>query len=196
MVTRRNFDASVDTLEERTQVTSVMTVINSHMHRFTELRFNVMFSSSLPPFPDDIRSPADQLHTLALECREDDGGPNSANIRESVPLTESRYPNLQSLSIDGRNYYNICERVPELKHMLEHVYFLAISHFKLRPGESFPFHQFFLAMPALRSLRTLQIGDIPLSHFTPLTPRFPHGRITSPNSSSSILSRPLGCFKF
>src|SRR6202043_3164808 len=47
-ITRRYFNHPVDSRHERTQIMSMKTLIDPHMHRIQTLRFDVMFSSSLP----------------------------------------------------------------------------------------------------------------------------------------------------
>jgi hypothetical protein len=69
------------------------------MHQIQELCFDVMFSSSLPPFPGTFT--ANALNYLELGCREDNGA--SLDVWEPVTPTapEQQYPSLWSLLIDG-----------------------------------------------------------------------------------------------
>jgi hypothetical protein len=159
VVTRMDFNHTADSQHERMQVTSTMNIlINPHMHRFQKLDFDVMFSSSLPPFPDGFHGLASILQDLFLECREDNG--RSADDWESVTSTEQQYPALAQLIIDGRNYYNGCKGDPHFAAKFKEIWYLAISHYKPLPGESFLASDFLRPIAMIKHLRFLDMTDL------------------------------------
>jgi hypothetical protein len=60
-----------------------MNILRFHIQRIRELRFDIMFGSSLPFFPIYFHGDTIILRRLELKCREDDGGPDQS---ESVAL--------------------------------------------------------------------------------------------------------------
>jgi hypothetical protein len=139
-----------------------MNILGSHIHRIRDLRFDVVFSSSLPSFLDGFHGSVPILHHLELKCREDDGGPDHS---EPVALTECedfQCPELRVLVIDGRNYYNACRRDPRWTDKLADISDLTISHFKPRPTESFTPYDLLLPLSASTEIGTICITDLVL----------------------------------
>ena len=165
IVTRRNLDHPVESRHERKQVMSLMeTVINPHIDRLQNLDFSVGFSSSLPSFPDDFHGTATKLRRLQLECREDDGGSTPSRYQcETVPSTESQYPALLELELDGRNYCSGCRRGVPWATKVPNVHALTISHYKPRAIESFPAVTFMFCLTFMQKLNILHINDVALS---------------------------------
>jgi hypothetical protein len=62
-----------DNALESERVFFIMEILQPHLVRCQSLRLDVMFSSSLPTFPDDFHGPAPYFKMLELTCREDDG---------------------------------------------------------------------------------------------------------------------------
>jgi hypothetical protein len=161
MITRRHFNHPADSQHERTQVTSIMKgLINPHMHRIRRLFFDVMFSSSLPSFPGAFRGTASILDELHLRCKGDNG--SSADEWASVMSTEQRFPALDDLLIDGRNYYNACKGGSHFAVEYTGVWFLAISRYKPPPGESFLVSDFLRPITTIKDLRYLEMTDLTL----------------------------------
>jgi hypothetical protein len=158
-ITRRDFNHPVDSQHERMQVISIMkTLINPHIHRFQALHFDVMFSSSLPPFHNGFRGIASILETLWLECREDNG--SSADDWDSVTSTEQQYPALTQLIIDGRNHYKACKGDPHFTVKLPEIGCLTFSHYKPLPGESFLVSDFLRPIANIDYLAFLGVIDL------------------------------------
>jgi len=84
-VTRRNLDDHVKDPHERSHMISIMKILCSQIHRIREIRFDAVFSSSLPSFITDFHGNATIFKRLHLQCREDDGGPD---CDEAAALTE------------------------------------------------------------------------------------------------------------
>jgi hypothetical protein len=159
MITRRDPNHPVDIHHERMQVMKIMKIlINPHMHRLRLLYFNVMFSSSLPPFPDGFHGIASILQELCLECREDNG--SSADDWDSVTSTEQQYPALAQLIIDGRNYYNACKGDLHFAVKFPEVGCLTISHYKPLLGESFLVSDFWRPITMIDYLPLLNLTDL------------------------------------
>jgi hypothetical protein len=162
IITRRAFHDSVDRDHEKAQILSIMNIIGSHIHRIRTLRFEVMFSSSLPSFPTDFHGTATILNRLELQCKADEGGSdNSISAALSIPAHEEfECPILSLLVIDGRNYYEACRRNAGWIDKISTVLDLTISHFKPRPGESFSIYELLLPLTAVRFTETVRITDV------------------------------------
>jgi hypothetical protein len=166
IITRGYFNHPVDSQHERTQVMSIMkTLINPHIHRFQTLHVDVMFSSSLPPFPDGFRGTASILEVLRFEGREDNG--SSPDDPESVTSTEQQFPALCYLAIDGRNYYNACKGDSRLALKCTEIMYLTVSHYLPLPGESFLASEFLRPITMMKDLEDLDMTDLTL-HPSPL----------------------------
>ena len=74
IVTRRALYEPIDGQQEWSNVIALMKILHSHIHCIKRLRFDVMFSSSLPSFPPDFHGIASTLKDLELQRKEDDGG--------------------------------------------------------------------------------------------------------------------------
>jgi hypothetical protein len=132
-------------------------VINPCMHRLRGLCFEVMFSSSLPPFPDGFT--ANSLRYLKLGCKEDNG--RSSDSWESPTAPEQRYSLLETLFIDGRNHYNSCRTTfwETVNFWLLRV--LIIANYTPLPGESFMLSDFVL--PTITSdIKSLRVHNVTL----------------------------------
>jgi hypothetical protein len=169
IVTRVDFDRAVDAQHEQDHVVSVMkTLVQSHARRCQELRFNVKFSSSLPPFPDSFQGAWSNLSELELECQEDNG--RSTDIWGLVTSTDQalEYPALKRLVIDGRNYYNACRKDSQWMVRWPSIYKMAISQYTPLPGESFSSTDLILPIIDRPSITELHINDLSL-HPSPST---------------------------
>jgi hypothetical protein len=138
-----------------------MNLLGPHIHRICDLRFDIMFSSSLPSFPFDFHGSATILRHLELRCRKDDGGPDNST---SVALSRTEHkefecPRLKSLVIDGRNYYEARRRDARWTDKISRVLTLTISHFKPRQGESLSSNQLLLPLATI-NVRDLRITDL------------------------------------
>jgi hypothetical protein len=131
--TRHVWIAMNDEFEhERARVLMGMQGIAPHMHRCRSITFNVRFSSSLPSFPNDFHGNAEYLESLALSCLEDDGGAISTLSETNMPPVHRepfQCPNLRTLAIDGRNYFNACQQSVNWTEMFPVISALSISHF-------------------------------------------------------------------
>jgi hypothetical protein len=162
MVTRIDYDRQlVDVQHERAQVMSIMNaVLNPSMHRLRGLRFDVMFSSSLPQFPDGFAT--NSITDLKLICREDNG--RSLDFWESLtpPVPDQQYHSLHTLCIDGRNYYNNCRtsfwRTAEFMALKV----LIIANYTPLPGESFTSSDFVFPITTL-NIESLSIINVILT---------------------------------
>jgi hypothetical protein len=160
-IVKKNFIYPVDNQHERAQVLSIMkTLINPHIDRIRSLYFEVMFSSSLPPFPDGFHGTATILNTLHLGCEEDNG--RSADDWESVTSTEQQFPALNDLHIDGRNYFNMCKTDKPLpvKNYTGVGVSLSISHYKPPPGETFLASDFLRPIAVIEEFEYLNMIDL------------------------------------
>jgi hypothetical protein len=164
VITRRTFDGPVDGPHERALIASIMKLLCPHIHRFQQLHFDVMLSSSLPSFPNDFHGTATILTTLRLECREDDGVPiHSNNNRESVDPTQHesfQCPDLSMLIIDGRNCYNAYKRGVRWTGELVGLYDLTIAHFRPQPGESLSAYDILYPLTTMKQLEAVCIADL------------------------------------
>jgi hypothetical protein len=147
---------------------SVMQIIDPHIHRCRAISFNVLFSSSLPSFPGDFHGSARLLKSLELKCVEDDGGAPSDVGESSLSAIHHeplQYPDLEDLTIDGRNYFNACQRDIHWTDMFPVLSALSISHFTpvANRSESFTSSQLLLSLvPFQNCLNSFSINDIHL----------------------------------
>jgi hypothetical protein len=74
---------------------------------------------------------------------------------------EFECPELKSLVIDGRNYYEACRRDARWMDKISSVVTLTISHFKPRPGESFSTYDILLPLTAIH-IGALHLTDVVL----------------------------------
>ena len=161
IVTRKDFEHSVDSQQERTQAVSILkTLINPHIHRIRKLCFKVMFSSSLPPFPTGFDGDPRILSRLGLECKEDDGV--STGVWESLTSAEQQYPSLENLSMDGRIFYHACKKDSKWTAKCASVQHLSVSDFKPNPGESFSSSEFMHPITIMLRLETLFLTNLNL----------------------------------
>jgi hypothetical protein len=167
IITRNDWTATNDE-REMARVMSVMQIIDPHIHRCCAISFNVLFSSSLPSFPGDFHGSAQLLTSLELRCVEDDGGAPSDVGETSFSTIHHeplQCPNLRTLSIDGRNYFNACQRNVNWTKIFPVLSTLSISHFTpvaIR-SESFASSDLVLSIvPFQNYLTTLCIDDVHL----------------------------------
>jgi hypothetical protein len=121
-----------------------------------------MYSSSLPSFLTDFHGTATILECLDFQCREDDGGPD---LNTSVTLTDHEQftcPQLTTLYIDGRNYYEACRRDAHWTDTIATIKSLSISYFNPQPGESFTTYDFLRPLTVLATPRSLHFADLVL----------------------------------
>jgi hypothetical protein len=125
------------------------------MHRIRGLRFDIIFTSSLPPFPDAFT--ANAPNHLELGGREGNG--LSFDVRESVTPTapDRRHSSLWSLLIDRQNY---CDNLRTAK--LTSLKVLAIADYTPFLGELFMSSDFLLPITTLGGLDVLRIDNIAL----------------------------------
>jgi hypothetical protein len=139
-------------------------LVHSHVHHSEKLHFNVMFSSSLPPFPDSFQGAWSNLSDLELQCQEDNGG--SSDIWGSITSTGQQLecPALERLVIDGRSYYNACKEDIDMHWTVRcsSISDLTIYRFTPLPGESFSLTNFTLPIVILPSLESLCMSDLTL----------------------------------
>ena len=147
---------------ERARVMSVMRVIGPHIRRCRAIAFNVRFSSSLPSFPNGFNGAAKYLRSLKLECAEDDGGADDGTMVPAAVHDKFPCPNISRLIIDGRNYYNACQRNIHWTEMLPYVRDLSISHFTpvTTRSESFTTSNFLRSLDPLLCLNSLHINNV------------------------------------
>jgi hypothetical protein len=167
IITRYTWTATNDE-HERARAMSVMQIINPHIHRCRAISFSVLFSSSLPSFPDDFHGTAKHLTSVKLRCVEDDGGaPADAGELSLSTIHDEplQCPNLGELTIDGRNYFNECQRNVNWTEMFPTVSALSISHFTpvaIR-SESFTSSELMLSIvPFRHRLKSFSINDVHL----------------------------------
>jgi hypothetical protein len=163
-ITRRwGSDNPVDGRLERSRIIAIMNILDSHLHLIRELCFDVMFSSSLPSFPYCFRGSAPILKRLELRCKEDDGGHDSGTpIHSSITEHEQfQCPELTSLVIDGRNYYEACNYDATWMDDFSSVVNLTISRFKPCRAEWFSIRELLLPLTAL-NIDTLCVSDVAL----------------------------------
>jgi hypothetical protein len=135
-------------------------LINPHIHLFHEIRVDVTFSSSLPPFPDGFHGTASILRYLELYCLQDDGA--FLNTSRSIASTGAQFPALISLAIDGPNYYNACRKDSRWTTKYPGLSDLTISHYTPLPGQSFRTSKFLLPITLLPNLQFLNMADLTL----------------------------------
>jgi hypothetical protein len=99
---------------------------------------------------------------------EDNGGANyvagEVNISQNGPET-FHFHNVGHLCIDGRNYFNACQRDPLWTEMLPDLFDLSVSHFTpvAARSESFRTSDLLMSLGPLRSkIGTILIGDLDL----------------------------------
>jgi hypothetical protein len=123
-----------------------------------------MFSSSLPSFPNGFHGTATTLKTLRLQSREDDGAFKLAES-ESVTGTEReefQCPQLRIITVDGRNYYEVCRRDARWTDTIAGVINLTIARFKPQLGESCTIRELFQPLSNVVGPEVLCICDLVL----------------------------------
>jgi hypothetical protein len=170
LVVSRNNWIGMTSEREREHVMSVMEVVRPHIQRCRRIVFSVRFSSTLRSFPTDFYGTAEHLHTLKLRCVEDNGGapPTLNDTSFSATHHEEPFscPDLTTLDIDGRNYFNSCQRNLHWTELLPTVFRnLSISHFTpvAARGESFTTTRLLLSLyPLFHRLTTIHVNDLHL----------------------------------
>ena len=111
------------------------------------------------------------LEYIKLSCKEDDGGRTQAQADDHDSLTATfahqpfNCPALQHITMDGRNFYNACQRNIRWTEMLSNIRTLNVLHFKSRASyfESFTMSEFIASLDPLQFLHLLYISDLDLA---------------------------------
>jgi hypothetical protein len=129
IVSRTDFECSVNSQREMTHVMLIVKAfINPHIRRLWRLRFDVMFSSSLPPFPGSFCSVSGSLRHLELGCRENRG--RDTDMRHwDASMGPEYYHALTTLLIDGPNYYHARRRGGYWRLLCPNIRNLTVSHY-------------------------------------------------------------------
>jgi hypothetical protein len=170
-VTRRMNTYTAEDNDESVRTHQIISRLLPHLHRFRNLSFEVMLSSSLPSFPNDFKGSAPLLQSIKLECMEDDGGApyshvqNKANTTSTTLDTQMEHagfqcPDLRQLTIDGRNFYNAGRLGPSWSGMLSGIQSLIVSHFRPRDGEALTICDFMIPLNPIQRLLNLTIVDL------------------------------------
>ncbi|KAG1737804.1 hypothetical protein EDB19DRAFT_1716715 [Suillus lakei] len=105
IITRHRDDFDGDDRREMEKVFRATGELMKHIERCRSIRYDVMYSSSLPSMLYDFhRKTAPHLHTLKLKCKVDDGGsPPRKLVHWSFDA-----PGLRHLYLDARNFFDVC----------------------------------------------------------------------------------------
>ena len=130
-VVRKSYNITHDK-EEGINVSLIMDVLLSNIHRFQDMYFHVNQSSSLPSilrFIQNNRPPT--LARLALHCDFDDGDNlDNTNFTRSISEIRSGRSALSTLKIDGRNLMIICENPTLWSRVLPQLRCITIERLK------------------------------------------------------------------
>ncbi|KAG2128280.1 hypothetical protein DEU56DRAFT_758469 [Suillus clintonianus] len=166
IITRHRDEFEGDDKQERSKVRNATRELVRHIARCRSIRFNVMYSSSLPSLLHDFhQKDAPHLHTLKLNCKVDDGG--------SPPqkLVHWRFdaPGLRNLYLDARNFFDVCVDRNNWLRRLHGLSSLSVSRYRHLSNKGIDLYKLLRAVEESPGIAYLELKDLHFSRVRPWT---------------------------
>jgi hypothetical protein len=166
IITRHRDEFDGDDMREKSKVFKATRELVRHIKRCRSIRFNVMYSSSLPSILHDFhQETAPHLHTLKLNCKVDDGGsPHRKLVHWSFYA-----PGLRHLHLDARNFFDVCVDRNNWLRRLHDLKSLSVSRYRHLSGKGIDLYKLLKAIEESPSLVYLELKDLHFSRLRPWT---------------------------
>ena len=99
--------------EEGRRTRGVMDILRPHIHRGTEIVFQVIHGSSLPTVSVDLQDISSALTELHLECEHDDGAPSIEAVMHGEPRIINKL-NLNAITLHGHMILDVLKNDDDL----------------------------------------------------------------------------------
>ncbi|KAG1847860.1 hypothetical protein DFJ58DRAFT_797123 [Suillus subalutaceus] len=166
IITRHHDEFDGDDKREGSKVFKATRELVRHIERCRSIRFNVMYSSSLPSILHDFhQEAAPHLHTLKLKCKVDDGGSPHRK------LVHWRFdaPGLRHLYLDARNFFDVCVDRNNWLRRLPNLNSLSVSRYRHLSEKGIDLYKLLRAVEESPSLAYLELKDLHFSRLRPWT---------------------------
>ncbi|KAG2159504.1 uncharacterized protein EDB93DRAFT_1116023 [Suillus bovinus] len=166
IITRHRDEFDGDDKREKSKVFKATRELVRHIERCRSIRFNVMYSSSLPSILHDFhRETAPHLLTLELKCKVDDGGsPPRKLVHWSFDA-----PGLRHLYLDARNFFEVCVDRNNWLRRLHYLSSLSISRYRPLSDNGIDLYKLLRAVEESPGLEFLELKDLHFSRLRPWT---------------------------
>ncbi|KAG1740531.1 uncharacterized protein EDB91DRAFT_1336553 [Suillus paluster] len=166
IITRHRDEFEGDDKKEKSNVLKATRELVRHIERCRSIRFNVMYSSSLPSILHHFhQKKAPHLQTLKLKCKVDDGG--------SPPLKLVHWsfdaPDLRHLYLDARNFFDVCVDRNNWLKRLSNLHSLSISRYRHISKRGIDLYKLLRAIGESPSVECLELKDLHFSRVRPWT---------------------------
>lgn len=137
IVTRASkLDIAGPTDVEESRMAHIVNVLRPHLQRCRKLHFDVAYSSSLPRIAGILLPVMPHLRVLSLDSCSDTGPPTVLPYIQPDETSMINWQNLKTVSIDGWNFTDLYNRVPDpVEQIFSNCKSLAVKF----GGERFPF---------------------------------------------------------
>ncbi|KAG1808078.1 hypothetical protein EV424DRAFT_221289 [Suillus variegatus] len=166
IITRNRDEFEGVDMKEKSKVFKATRELVRHIERCRSIRFNVMYSSSLPSMLHDFhQETAPHLHTLKLKCKVDDGGsPPRKLVHWSFDA-----PGLRHLYLDARNFLDVCVDRNNWLKRLHKLKSLSVSRHRQFSAKGIDLYKLLKAVEESPSLGYLELKDLHFSRLRPWT---------------------------
>jgi len=100
--------------EEGRRTRGVMDILKPHIHRCTEIVFQVIHGSSLPAVSVDLQDISSALTELHLECEHDNGAPSIEAVMHGEPRRIKSKLDLNAITLHGHTILDVLKNDDDL----------------------------------------------------------------------------------
>ncbi|KAG0699390.1 hypothetical protein DFH29DRAFT_936775 [Suillus ampliporus] len=165
IITRHRDEFEGDDEKEKSKVLKATLELVRHIERCRSIRFNVMYSSSLPSILHHFHGKkAPHLQTLKLKCKVDDGrSPPPKLVHWSFYAPDLRY-----LYLDARNFFDVCVDRNNWLKRLYNLHSLSVSRHR-HISKGIDLYKLLRAVEESPSVEYLELKDLHFSRVRPWT---------------------------